>query len=126
MKNLDVDRLTLGEIATIESLGEMPIDAIGDDNRPKGKMLAALAMIAKRRNGFPAFKWGDALGLSMSEAMEVLGIEDEPVDVRDEHGVLEPDVLEPDVPEDGAPGDVEEPAANPPARGRKAAPSSTD
>jgi len=77
LTNLDVERLTMGEIATVEKLSGLPIDALGDEDAPKGNLLAALAMIAKRRNGDPGFKWGDALGLTMPQVSEILGIEDD-------------------------------------------------
>ncbi|WP_084130312.1 hypothetical protein [Demequina sp. NBRC 110055] len=71
---IDINSLTLGEIATIEDLSGASISTLGEDETPKGKMLAAMAMIAKRRNGDPTFKFGDALALSMTEATELLGI----------------------------------------------------
>ncbi len=77
MQNLDLERLTLGEVATIEDLSGQSISTVGDDGVPMGKMLGALCMITKRRNGFPAFKFGDALALTMDEALEVLGWTDD-------------------------------------------------
>lgn len=73
-------QLTLGEIATVESLSGQPIDAIGDAEAPKGKYLAALAFVAKKRHN-PDFTFDNALDLGMDEAMsivnEVMGDEDD-------------------------------------------------
>lgn len=88
MTKLDLDALTLGEIATIEGIAKMPIDAIGDDEAPRGNALAALAMIAKRRAGFPAYKLAEALALTADEALNIIGWNDE--DDADEDDAAEP------------------------------------
>lgn len=75
MNKLDPDKLTLGEIATIEDLSGRSISTLDNEEAPMGKMLAALAMIAKRRNGEPKFTWGDALALTMEEAQEAVGLD---------------------------------------------------
>lgn len=90
MKNLDVNALTMGEIATVEKLSGQSIADIGDDGQPMGNMFAALAMVAQRRNGFPGFKWGDALGLTMGEVSEILGLEDEDEDSEVTAGLDDP------------------------------------
>lgn len=69
---LDVNKLTLGEVAKVEELSGYPISAIGDDDKPKGLALAALAFVAKRRQD-PKFSWNDAQGLTFDEANEILG-----------------------------------------------------
>lgn len=70
----DVNALTLGEIATVEELGGSPIDTI--ESGPKGKILAALAYVTKRRTD-PDFKFKDALELNFEEANEILGFAEE-------------------------------------------------
>lgn len=75
----DFDTLTLGEVATIEDLSGLPISAIADEERPKGKALAALAMIIKRRSGEPTFTFNQALAMPLVEANGLLG-SDEPED----------------------------------------------
>ena len=64
---LDVDilELTVGEIIEIEELTGMPLDALGQADKPKGKMLAALAFVSKRREN-PKFTWEDALELKIT------------------------------------------------------------
>lgn len=76
---IDVSKLTLGEVAKIEELSGMPISAIGDDDRPKGLAMAALAFVAKRRED-PKFSWNAAQGLTTEEANEILGADTEEED----------------------------------------------
>lgn len=71
---LDVNSLTLGEVAFIEDMAGESISGLGEDSTPKGKLLAALVVVTKRRDGEPQFKFGDALALTMSEAMEAIGL----------------------------------------------------
>ena len=76
---LDITALTLGEIDKIETLSGCSINTLGNDDTPKGKMLAALAYVAKRRaqsaEGLPVqFTWNDALALTMDEANALIGL----------------------------------------------------
>lgn len=70
---LNVERLTLGEVAKIEELSGQPISAIGEDDKPKGLALAAMAFVAKRRED-PKFTWNAAQNLTFDEANEILGL----------------------------------------------------
>lgn len=70
---LDVNKLTLGEVGTIERLSGLPINQLGDDNAPKGLLMAALAFVAKRREGDASFTWNDAQGLTLEEAGAIIG-----------------------------------------------------
>lgn len=70
----DVNALTLGEVAAVEDLSGSPIDTI--ESGPKGKTLAALAYVIKRRTN-PEFKFKDALDLTFTEANEILGFTEE-------------------------------------------------
>lgn len=74
--SFDINKLTLGEIATVEDLSGAAIGAIGEDTAPKGLALAALAYVARKRND-PEFIWNDALGLTIAEANDILGLSDE-------------------------------------------------
>lgn len=69
---IQVEKLTLGEVAKIEELSGLPISAIGDDDKPKGLALAALAFVARRRED-PKFTWNAAQALTFDEAQELLG-----------------------------------------------------
>jgi hypothetical protein len=63
--DVDISELTVGEIIEIEELTGMPLDALGQADKPKGKMLAALAFVSKRREN-PKFTWEDALELKIT------------------------------------------------------------
>ncbi len=89
MKKLELEKMTLGEIAMVEELGGQSIASVGEDNVPMGKMLAALAMVAKRRDGFPTFKFGDALAMTMEEAQNEIGWDDDEA-ASSEDGAEEP------------------------------------
>ena len=75
---IDINKLTVGEIAKVEELSNQGITAIVDDASPKGLTMAALAFVVKRReNG--EVKWNDALALTFEEANAILGLgQDEP------------------------------------------------
>jgi len=73
----DFDSLTLGEVAFIEDLSGMSIGSIADEEMPKGKALAALITVLKRRTGYPEFKFNDALNVPMSEVNSLLGFDKE-------------------------------------------------
>lgn len=74
---LDITKLTLGEVAKIEELSGMSVAAIGDEERPKGRALAAMYFIAKRRDGDPKFTWNQAQEVPFDEAMAYLGFTEE-------------------------------------------------
>lgn len=71
----DIQSLTLGEVAAIEDLAGVSVDAMADDDRPKGRLLAAFIFVMKRRED-PGFKFEDALNIPLSEANELLGTPD--------------------------------------------------
>ena len=72
---IDISTLTLGEVAKIEDLSQLPISALSDEDKPKGLALAALAFIVKRRED-PKFSWNDAQGLTFDQVGELLGLGD--------------------------------------------------
>ena len=47
--NIDINSLTIAEVVEIEDRTGMPLDALGQADKPKGRMLQALAYITKRR-----------------------------------------------------------------------------
>ncbi len=63
--NIDINDLTIGEIVEIEERTGLPLDALGQADKPKGKMLQALAYISKRRDN-PEFTWEMAGELKIS------------------------------------------------------------
>lgn len=80
MAKLDLNDLTLGEVAEVESLSGLPFDAIASDDKPKGKALAALAFVAKRRED-KTYKFNEAMGLKFSDIAELIdfGNSDDPI-----------------------------------------------
>jgi len=85
---IDINTLTLGEVARVEELSVLPISAFSNEDKPKGKALAALAFVWKRRTE-PTFTWNDALGLTIEQANEILGIGDDE-DEEGEEGDADP------------------------------------
>lgn len=68
--------LTMGEIASVESLSGQPISAMGDENAPKGKLMAALAYVTKKRED-ASYTFEQAMNLTMEQVTEILGLDDD-------------------------------------------------
>jgi hypothetical protein len=81
---IDVNSLTLGEVAKVEELSNLPITKFSTEDAPKGLALAALAFIWKKRTD-PKFSWNAAQALTMEQANEILGV-GEVVDEESEEG----------------------------------------
>ena len=67
--NIDINDLTIAEVVLIEELTGLPLDALGQADKPKGKMLQALAYIVKRRDD-PEFTWEMAGALKINTTSE--------------------------------------------------------
>ena len=65
--NIDINDLTIAEVGEIEDLTGMPLDALGQDDKPKGRMLQALAYITKKKEN-PEFTFEDAGKLKITTA----------------------------------------------------------
>ena len=63
--NIDINSLTIAEVVEIEDRTGLPLDALGQADKPKGRMLQALAYISKRRDN-PDFTWEMAGELKIS------------------------------------------------------------
>jgi hypothetical protein len=63
--NFDINDLTINEIVEIEEITGLPFDSMGDSEKPKGRMLQALAWITKRRSD-PSFTFEQAGALKIS------------------------------------------------------------
>ena len=63
--SIDINDLTIGEVVEIEDRTGLPLDALGQADKPKGRMLQALAYISKRRDN-PDFTWEMAGELKIS------------------------------------------------------------
>ncbi len=67
--SIDINDLTIAEVVEIEERTGLPLDALGQADKPKGKMLQALAFISKRRDN-PDFTWEMAGALKISATSE--------------------------------------------------------
>ena len=67
--NFNLNDLTIGEIVTIEALTGLPFDAMTDPDKPKGKLLQAIAYISKRREN-PEFTFEMAGDLKLNLASD--------------------------------------------------------
>lgn len=75
---LDLAKLNLGEISLIEDFTGLPYDEAMAEGQPKGKAMAALGLVAKRREqlaagGLPTFSWNDAQKLTFQDVATLLG-----------------------------------------------------
>lgn len=68
---MDIKNLTMGEISKVEELAGLPIGALADDDKPKGKLMAALAFVIKRRED-PKFTLEAANNMTMDEINALL------------------------------------------------------
>ena len=66
---VDINSLTIAEVVEIEDRTGMPLDALGQADKPKGRMLQALAYISKRRDD-PEFTWEMAGALKINTTSE--------------------------------------------------------
>ena len=67
--DFNLNDLTIGEIVSIEELTGLPFDAMTDPDKPKGKLLQAIAYISKRRDN-PEFTFEDAGNLKLNLASD--------------------------------------------------------
>ena len=67
--NVDLNDLTIAEVCEIEDRTGLPLDALGQADKPKGRMLQALAYIVKRRED-PEFTWEQVGDLKISTSSE--------------------------------------------------------
>lgn len=68
---MSMNKLTVGDIAEIEEISNLPFSALGDTQTPKGKLMQAVAFVLKRKDN-PAFTLEDAGKLSMDEITHLL------------------------------------------------------
>lgn len=72
---MDIKSLTMGEIAKIEELSGQPISALGLEDAPKGKLMAAFALVVKRRTD-PKFTLEMANNLTMDEITSLMSVDE--------------------------------------------------
>lgn len=73
---MDVNGLTVGDIATIEELSGQGIGVMEDAEAPKGRLLAAMAFVIRRKQD-KGFSFEDAMNLTMAEITEILGLDED-------------------------------------------------
>lgn len=69
---MDINKLTIGEVALIEEMAGLPIAALGDPEKPKGKLMVALAYVINKRND-PKYTKFQAEQLTMDEITALIG-----------------------------------------------------
>lgn len=57
--NIDLDSITIAEIEEIEEAAGAPFDQVFQSDKPKGKMLRAMAYVIMRRDN-PDLTWEEA------------------------------------------------------------------
>jgi hypothetical protein len=75
---MDIKNLTMGEISKVEELSGLPIGALAEDDKPKGKLMASLAFVIKRRED-PKFTLEAANNMTMEEITALLMGDDDSV-----------------------------------------------
>lgn len=68
---MDFQTLTLGEISKIEEISGLPLSAMADEDKPKGKQMAAIAFIMKKRQD-SSYTLKQAEALTFTEVTELL------------------------------------------------------
>lgn len=68
----DFDQLTIGEVVFLEETTGLSIDTLGHAENQKGKVLAALLVVIKKRTGEPTFSYKDALNVPLVEASKYI------------------------------------------------------
>jgi hypothetical protein len=80
----DFESLTGREASLIEELSGLSIDSIGNEGAPKAKLLGAIIMIAKRREGDKKFTFNEAMDMPISQMTAYLGLNEEESDEEGE------------------------------------------
>lgn len=68
---MDIQTLTLGEVSKIEEISGLPLSAMADEDKPKGKQMAAIAFILMKRED-ATFTLKQAEALTFSEVTALL------------------------------------------------------
>jgi hypothetical protein len=69
---MDIQTLTLGEVSKIEEISGLPLSAMADEDKPKGKQMAAIAFILMKRED-ATYTLKQAEALTFAEVTELLG-----------------------------------------------------
>ncbi len=69
---MNINELTLGELASIEMWSGQPLSHLGDEDKPQMRLTGALVTVLKRRNGEPQFEFKAAMNMNQTELSEFL------------------------------------------------------
>lgn len=83
---LDFSSLTGNEVALIEDLSGLSIDTLSAEGAPKAKLLGALVLVGKRRDGDKSFTINKAMNMTLPEMTEYLGLGEDAPDEDSEEG----------------------------------------
>lgn len=83
---IDFTTLTVREASLIEELSGLALDSLNGEGQPKAKLLAALTMVSKRRDGEKKFTFNQALDMTITEMTEYLGFNEEEPSEESEEG----------------------------------------
>jgi len=68
---MDIQTLTLGEVSKIEEISGLPLSAMADEDKPKGKQMAAIAFVIMKRKD-STYTMKQAEELTFAEVTELL------------------------------------------------------
>jgi hypothetical protein len=77
--NVDINTLTLGEVAAVEDLSGLAIDQLGEEGVKKGRLYAAIIFVLNKRAN-PDYKFEDALNLDMAALADMFQTDPDPKD----------------------------------------------
>jgi hypothetical protein len=72
---MDINSLTLGELASIEEAAGRPISDLADANAPKTRLMIELAYVIKKRQD-PNFTRNQAEAMTMADLNGIVGATD--------------------------------------------------
>lgn len=73
---MNIENLSMRDVATIEKLSGLAIDQLGDPGAPKGRLFAAMMYVIKKKED-DTFTFDMALDTPMNDLNDFLGVEDE-------------------------------------------------
>lgn len=76
---MNINDLTLAEIAIIENKAGQPFADLTDSHKPKAALLTALCWVMKKRED-PKFTYEQASSLTMNQMNDLIGAELDPLD----------------------------------------------
>lgn len=78
---MDINKLTIGEVAAIERLSGQPIDELFADGKPKALAMAAMVFITQKRTN-PELTWDQVLELDINELPALFGATEDDQDPK--------------------------------------------